>query len=43
MENEADVDQRVLHYELDLPNMRIHDLLSADDDIFHENFSHIFA
>ena len=26
MENEADVDQRVLHYELDLPNMRIHDL-----------------
>ena len=21
-----DVDQRVLHYELDLPNMRIHDL-----------------
>ena len=39
MENEADVDQRVLHYELeDLPNMRIHDL----HQLIHKNFHTIF-
>ena len=42
MENEADVDQRVLHYELeDLPNMRIHDLHSRHSNLGHRAMAQV--